>query len=126
MTKIVYHNRSSFILSLIFFMAKQDMKNALVILLWLIDSFILLKKSSYALVIYSDNDIYMKLFFEEIIEPLFDSSQCEKIVNSNLDKKSLSTQLDQKIIYNFHNITAPTILGEDAKELTNRLIHKNN
>ncbi len=32
---------------------------------------------------------------------------------------------DEKVIYNFHNILTPTILKAPAKELTKRLIHKN-
>jgi hypothetical protein len=36
----------------------------------------------------------------------------------------LSSSLDEKYIYNFHNISAPSILGEASHELTNKLIHK--
>jgi hypothetical protein len=117
---------SSIILSLIFFMAKQNEDKAMKILGWIAYSLITLNKSPFALVLYSNDNIFMKVFYEEIVEPLFDSHQCEKIENSSLDKKSLSTQLHERIIYNFYNITTPTILGEPTKELINRLIHKNN
>ncbi|MDD2697471.1 MAG: hypothetical protein PHF17_01585 [Arcobacteraceae bacterium] len=120
-----YDLNNSYILMFIFFMAKKDVIKTLQILKWLFLSFSWLNKASFALVLYSNNDTYMKLFYEEIIEPLFNSKQCEKIENSNLDKKSLSTLLHEKIIYNFDNITDTTILNEPAKELTNRLIHKN-
>ncbi len=51
---------------------------------------------------------------------------CEKIENDNIDKKSLSTKLDKMVINNFHNILTPTILKAPTKELTKRLIHKDN
>jgi hypothetical protein len=75
-------------------------------------------------VLQSENDTCMKLFYEEIIMPLFNNFNCEKITSDVLNEKSLSKQLDEKIIYNFHNITIPTVLDRPTKEFTNRLIHK--
>lgn len=118
------NTNNSFILSYIFAMAKNDFKKAISIIAWLANSFNLLQKLPYALVLHSKNDIHMRLFYEEIIEPLFHKDYCETISNDTLDKKALSQKLDEKVIYRFHNITTPTILEEDAKELVKRLIHK--
>ncbi|MGE4420258.1 MAG: hypothetical protein AB7D38_10580 [Sulfurimonas sp.] len=115
---------NSFILSFLFAMAKNDLKKAMGIIVWLANSFNLLQKLPYALVLHSKDDIPMRLFYEEIIEPLFHKNYCETISNDTLDKKALSQQLDEKVIYRFHNITTPTILEEDVKELVKRLIHK--
>ena len=115
---------NSFILSFLFAMANNDVKKAMSIIVWLAKSFNLFKKLPYALVLHSKDDIPMRLFYEEIIEPLFNKNHCEIISNDTLDKKALSQKLDEKVIYRFHNITTPTILEEDAKELVKRLIHK--
>ncbi|MGJ0316780.1 hypothetical protein NG754_09645 [Aliarcobacter cryaerophilus] len=115
---------NSFILSFLFAMANNDVKKAMSIIVWLAKSFNLLQKLPYALVLHSKDDIPMRLFYEEIIEPLFNKNYCEIISNDTLDKKALSQKLDEKVIYRFHNTTTPTILEEDAKELVKRLIHK--
>jgi len=114
----------SFIMNFIFYMANNSINEAMKILAWVADGLTTLNKVSFALVLYSKDDIFMRLFFDEILAPLFNSEECEKIESDSLDKKSLSDKLDEKIIYNFHNITAPTILGERAYELTNSLIYK--
>ncbi len=116
-------NNSS-ILLLIFYMAKRDPIRAMNILRWLVDSCYSLKKSGVVLVLHSEADVYMKLLYEEIIVPLVNIEHCEKINNENLDEKSLSSLLDKKVIYNFHNVTTPTISDEPASAFTNRLIHK--
>lgn len=114
----------SFIMSFIFAMANNKINEALKILTWVADGFTSLGKLPFALVLYSKDDTFMQLFFDEILTPLFNSEECEKIENDSLDKKSLSNKLDKKIIYNFHNITTPTILGDVAYELTNSLIYE--
>ena len=119
-----YDPEQSFIIRFIFFMANNNIDQALKILAWIADSFTSLDKLPFALVLYSKDDSYMKLFYDEIVELLLNSDECEQVENDNLDKKSLSDKLNQKIVYNFHNITAPIILGEPAHELTNRLIYK--
>jgi len=119
-----YNVNNSSILSLIFYMAKMDLTRAMYILGWLADSFQLLRKLPFTLVLHSEGDSYMKLLYEEIIVPLFNIDHCEKISNENLGEKSLSNQLDKKVIYNFHNVTTPTILDESVSAFTNRLIHK--
>lgn len=113
----------SFILKLIFFMAKKDIAQAFKILTWIVYVFWHIKLP-YALVLHSKNDVYMDLFYDEILEGLFHDFQCEKIKNDNLNEKSLSLNLDEKSIYNFHNVVTPTIIGKPAYELTNRLIYK--
>lgn len=115
---------SSFIMSLIFFMTKSNFEQAMKIFIWIANSFTSLEKEPYALVLHSKGDVYMKLFYEEIIIPFFNIDHCEKIGNDNLNAKSLSSQLNHKVIYNFHNITTPIILDAPAKDFTNRLIHK--
>lgn len=118
-----YNLSNSFILSFIFAMAKNDIAQGMNILAWLVNSVNTLAKQP-ALVLHSENDTCMRLFYEEIIEPLFNSFHCEKITCDELNEKYLSKQLDEKVIYNFHNITTPIILDRPAKEFTNRLIHK--
>jgi hypothetical protein len=115
--------KQSFILVFILFMVKNDIWQALKILAWITEIY-RLYKLPVALVLHSQNDEYMKLFFEELIEPLFNSFQCEKIENNQLEAKELASNLDEKFIYNFHNISAPSILGEASYELTNKLLNK--
>lgn len=116
----------SFSLLFILFMAKNDIHQALKILAWLADSSTSLNKLPFTLVLHSKNDEYMKLFLEEIVEVFFHDFQTEKIETNSTDAKALSKNLDEKAIYNFHNITTPTILGEPAHEFTNKLIYKDN
>lgn len=113
----------SFIIQFIFFMAKKDIHQAFKILLWVTESY-RLNKLPFALVLHSQDDAYMKLFYEGLLEPLFNDFQCEKIKNEGLGTKELASDLDEKFIYNFHNISASSILGEASHKLTNRLIHK--
>lgn len=113
----------SFIMLFILFMAKNDIHQAFKILLWLSETYLLIKLP-FALVLHSQDDEYMKLFFEELLEPLFNDFQCEKIENGALEAKDLASALDEKYIYNFHNISAPLIFGEASPELINKLIHK--
>lgn len=47
-----------------------------------------------------------------------------KIENNELEAKDLASNLDEKFIYNFHNISAGSIIAEPSSELTNKLIHK--
>ena len=115
---------NSFIFKFIFFMAKKDINKAMDILLWLVFSFNLLKKLPYVLALYSRENEYMNLFYNEIITPLFNVEYCERIENTDLNKKTLSEKLDEKVIQNFHNITSSMILDEKTKELTRKLIYK--
>lgn len=117
---------NSFILLLIFAMAKNDISQAMKILRWLVNCINTLSKMPYALVLHSEHDTYMKLFYEEIVIPIFNGNHCEMISGDGLNEKSLSKQLNEKIINNYHNITMPTIFDKPAKEFTNRLIHKDN
>ena len=114
----------SFIMNFIFSMANNNINEAMKILAWVVDGFTTLNKLPFALVLYSKDDTFMRLFFDEIVTPLFNGEECEKIESDSLDTKSLSNKLDKKIIYNFHNITASTILGKEAYEFTNSLIYK--
>jgi hypothetical protein len=113
----------SFILKFILFMAKNDIHQAFKILLWIAETY-RLNKLPFVLVLHSQDDAYMKLLFEELFEPLFNDFQCVKIENEELDVKELASNLDEKFIYNFHNISAPSILGQASHELTNKLINK--
>lgn len=126
MTKTFISNTiyESFILSFIFSMAKNDVKEAMKILYWFAVMFITKQKVLFALVLHSKSYDYMKLFWEEIIEPLMNIRYCETITNNDLDVKSLASTLDEKVCYHFHNITNTSILEIPAKDFTNRLIHK--
>ena len=74
-----YTEQPSFILSFIYFMAYKSYQSAMNIFLWLVNSFWLRGKLGYALVLHSKNDTFMKLFYEEIIKPLFNADHCEHI-----------------------------------------------
>ncbi|MBU0626037.1 hypothetical protein KKH82_01060 [Patescibacteria group bacterium] len=126
MTELIsnYDVNNSFIMLLIAFMVKNDLTQAMNIFGWFANAFNLLEKIPLALVLHSEDDTFIKLFYEEIIVPLFNHDHCEKIDNDKLDKKSLSSQLDETVIINFHNILTPTLLNAPAKELTKRLIYK--
>lgn len=126
MFKLFYSNiySESFILSYIYLMAKYDDKQATKILYWLAVMFNTRQKLEFALVLHSKSEDYMKLFYEEIIEPLMNADYCETITNNDLDAKSLSNVLDKKVCYHFHNVTNTSILEMPAKDFTNRLIHK--
>lgn len=120
----IYRDPSrSFIIRFILFMAKNDISQALKILIWVTETY-RLNKLPFALVLHSQDDEYMKLLFEELLEPLFNDFQCVKIENEELEVKELASNLDEKFIYNFHNISTPLILGQASHELTNKLINK--
>lgn len=114
----------SIILSFIFYMVKKDVEAAKHIFTWLSYCFNSLSKSNNILVLHSQNNTYMELFYEEIICPLFNGDYCEKIDDTKIDKNFLSTKLDEKIIYNFYNISSPMVLDTISKEFTKKLLYK--
>jgi hypothetical protein len=115
---------NSFIFVFIYNMVKQNMNEFMKVILWLTSCFPTLEKQQYVFVMYSESDIYMKLFYEEIVAPLFNPDFCEVIENDSLDKKSLSTKLNEKVIYNFQDITENIILDSKASDLVGRLLYK--
>ena len=115
---------NSFTLSFILYMAKGDATQALHILVWFANSFNFLKKLPFALVLHSDCDKYMKLFYEEIVEPFFNPDHCEEINSDDLTKKALSVKLDKKVIYHFKDIVEATIFKAPANELIKRVQYK--
>jgi len=119
-----YNLNDSFIFLFIFFMAKNNLEEAMKIFVWLSNTFNFVKKLPFTLVLHSVNDVVMKLFYEEIINPLLNPYHCEKLTNDSFNKKSLSSNLDKKAVYNFHNVTTPRVLDGSTKEFTNRLLHK--
>jgi len=119
-----YDISNSFILHFIFFMARNDIKQAIKILLWLANCFTITANIPFALVLHSSTDTYMKLFYEDIVEPLLNTDYCQVLNNEDMNEKSLSKLLDEKVIYRFHNVTQPSILNAPAKDFSNRLIHK--
>lgn len=98
---------------------------ALQIIFWIAHNFNITTKLDYALVIYSQENDLMQLLWEEIIEPLLNPHYCQEISNKDLNQKSLTSLLDKKVIYRFHNITSNQIMDAPSKEFLNRLIHKN-
>ncbi|UCN00120.1 hypothetical protein LCX93_11420 [Sulfurimonas sp. SWIR-19] len=121
-----YDINNSFILQFIFFMVKRDIKQAIKILLWLANCFTITANIPFPLVLHSDTDTYMKLFYEDIVEPLLNADYCQVLSNDDMNEKSLSKLLDKKVIYRFHNVTQSNILNTTAKDFSNRLIHKDN
>lgn len=119
-----YNIEGSFIIAFISFLAKNDPKKAMWIISVLANGFNSLNKFPFVLVLYSEDEVFMKILYEEIIVPLFNIEHCEKIDNGKLDEKSLSKSLDKKVVSNFHNITSTQILDMKSKDFTNRLLYK--
>lgn len=115
---------NSFTFRFVFHMAKKNINKAMDILGWFSNIVNFHCKLPCNLVLYAKGDEYINLFFEEIVVPVLNSEHCERIENTDLTKKGLCEKLDEKIICNFHNITAPTILDEKTKEFSRKLIHK--
>lgn len=119
-----FNIENSFILSFLSEMAKNDPVQLMNIFVWLVLACTQSSKSPYVLVVFSETNKYLELFYEEIVMPLANENFCEKIMNNHLSEKILSTKLDEKIVYNFSNVTSPEILNYPSKELTNKLIYK--
>lgn len=115
---------NSFTFRFVFHMAKKNINKAMDILGWFSNIVNFHCKLPCNLVLYAKGDEYINLFFEEIVVPVLNSEHCERIENTDLSKKALCEKLDEKIICNFHNITASTILDEKTKEFSRKLIHK--
>ncbi|MCT7535631.1 hypothetical protein N5T95_08880 [Aliarcobacter cryaerophilus] len=121
-----YDIENSFIIDFIFFMARDSGRNAKLIFKWLLTVIISRNKNKYPypLVLHGNDESCMKLFLEEIVEPLLNPKFCEKFTNDTMDEKSLLNKLNEKIIYNFHNITTLNILNLTSNEFLNKLIDK--
>ena len=81
-------------------------------------------KLQLPLVFHSTDDICIKLFWEEIVEPLINPTYCEKFSNDTVDEKSLINKLDEKVIYNFHNVRISNILNLSSNNFMYKLINK--
>ena len=119
-----YDFENSFILTFILFLAKDNINNAMMIFKWLVYVVNSKNKLPYPLVFHSTDDSCIKLFWEEIVEPLLNPSYCEKFSNDTVDEKLLINKLDEKVIYNFHNITTSNILNLSSNDFINKLINK--
>jgi hypothetical protein len=84
---------SSFILSFLVEMAKNDPVQLMNLFVWLVSTCIKSFKSPYALVLYSETNKFLDLFYEEIVVLLANEDFCEKITMSNLSEKVLSKKL---------------------------------
>ena len=119
-----YDFENSFIMTFIFFLAKDNLKNAMIIFKWLEYIVNSKNKLQLPLVFHSTDDIWIKLFWEEIVEPLINPTYCEKFSNDTVDEKSLINKLDEKVIYNFHNVTISNILNLSSNNFMYKLINK--
>ena len=119
-----YDFENSFIMTFILFLAKDNIKKAMMIFKWLVYVVNSKNKLPYPLVFHSTDDSCIKLFWEEIVEPLLNPSYCEKFSNDTVDEKLLINKLDEKVIYNFHNITTSNILNLSSNDFINKLINK--
>ena len=119
-----YDFENSFIITFIFFLAKDNLKNAMIIFKWLEYIVNSKNKLQLPLVFHSTDDICIKLFWEEIVEPLINPTYCEKFSNDTVDEKSLINKLDEKVIYNFHNVTISNILNLSSNNFMYKLINK--
>ena len=119
-----YDFENSFIMTFILFLAKNNIDNVMMIFKWLVYVVNSKNKIHHPLVFHSTDDSCIKLFWEEIVEPLLNPSYCEKFSNDTVDEKSLMNKLDEKVIYNFHNITTSNILNLSSNDFINKLINK--
>ena len=119
-----YDFENSFIMTFILFLAKDNIDNVMMIFKWLVYVVNSKNKIHHPLVFHSTDDSCIKLFWEEIVEPLLNPSYCEKFSNDTVDEKSLMNKLDEKVIYNFHNITTSNILNLSSNDFINKLINK--
>lgn len=119
-----YDFENSFIITFIFFLAKDNLKNAMIIFKWLEYIVNSKNKLQLPLVFHSTDDSCIKLFWEEIVEPLINPTYCEKFSNDTVDEKSLINKLDEKVIYNFHNVTISNILNLSSNNFMYKLINK--
>lgn len=119
-----YNLQTSFILLFILFMAKNNLENAMKIFWWLSNVINFKNKLLFPLVLHGIDDVYLKLFSEEVVEPLLNSTYCEKFTDNSLNEKVLVEKLNEKVIYHFHNVTTPTILDSSSKDFISRLIYK--
>ena len=119
-----YDFENSFIMTFILFLAKDNINNAMMIFKWLVYVVNSKNKLPYPLVFHSTDDSCIKLFWEEIVEPLLNPSYCEKFSADTVDEKLLINKLDEKVIYNFHNITTSNILNLSSNDFINKLINK--
>lgn len=114
--------KPSFILEFIYYMANEDINLAIILFTFIASCFHLRGKNE-TVVLYAKDDIFMKLFYEEIITPLMNKDFCIQIKNDDFHEKSL-LNLNEKVIYNFHNILTATILDEKTHDLTSKLVYK--
>ena len=119
-----YDFENSFIMTFILFLAKDNIDNVMMIFKWLVYVVNSKNKLPYPLVFHSTDDSCIKLFWEEIVEPLLNPSYCEKFSNDTVDEKLLINKLDEKVIYNFHNITTSNILNLSSNDFMYKLINK--
>lgn len=108
----------------IYYMAKKNITKAMTILKWTIRTLINGEKLPYVMALISEENTCMKIYYEEILMPYLNIDNCEKIEFNNLNKKDLPKMLDQKALYNFHNITSPLILNTPSMEFTDSLIYQ--
>lgn len=119
-----YDLENSFIIKFIFFLAKYNIKKAMMIFKWLEYVVNSKNKLPFPLVFHSTDDICIKLFWDEIVEPLLNPTYCEKFSGDTVDEKFLINKLDEKVIYNFHNFTTTSILNGSSNDFIYRLINK--
>ncbi len=119
-----YDFENSFIIKFIFFLSKDNINNAIIIFKWLVCVLNFKNKLQFPLVFYSTDDSCIKLFWEEIVEPLLNPTYCEKFSNETVDEKLLINKLDEKVIYNFHNVTTSNILNFSLNDFIYKLMNK--
>lgn len=119
-----YDFENSFIIKFILFLSKDNINNAIIIFKWLVCVLNFKNKLQFPLVFYSTDDSCIKLFWEEIVEPLLNPTYCEKFSNETVDEKLLINKLDEKVIYNFHNVTTSNILNFSLNDFIYKLMNK--
>lgn len=112
----------SLIVYFLYTLVNKDKDRFFYILNWIANLFINLTKSKVSLVLYSKEDTSFNILFEQILQPLLGMKYSVKI-----DEKELANNfpsiLENKILYNFNNITSADINKENTSVFGEKLLY---
>ena len=74
------------------------------------------------LVIIGGNKSGKELFFNNIIKPIFGEEYCLEVNDELLSKKNYLEEFDNKIFYNFNNISAKSLANKEKKRLVENIL----
>ncbi len=115
-------SKNSLIIFFLCQLANEDEDRFHYIFNWIANLFINLKKSKSSLIFYSKDETCLNILFEQIIQPLFGVKFSVKINEEEL-ASNFPSVLENKIIYNFNNITSYKIHNEKASSFSQKLLY---